>query len=434
MILRKTLDWLLVLLSLGLYMVFRRPIIYTGIAITVMLYRTYLAYKEGKRAQYWAGLVSTGLLVLGIVINRYLFSSLAALVTGLISFGLLFSDSDTKKASTKKHSFSQNVFKLLGQSVIGIALLSFIGLNVTVIYPKSIVQLVGVWFGQEVVKPESVEKNSDGTVYYRNLTYKSDYSNNKLDIFTAPNAKGTIFYVHGGGFVGDDKSAREDYLFQFVKEGYNAVSINYALAPEVSYLAAQKQANEALKFVVEKADDYGIDPNKIVLAGDSAGGQIAGQLANILTNSAYAKEVGILPANQETDFIPKGYIAISSLTHAPNYSQTGFFLIDWIFDAVGRDYFGTTDVVHSKAAMQASVRNHVTSKFPATFVTDGNIFTFTKDSKQFVESLKAKGIAVDSYIPEKSEAILPHIFEVDVDNDYAKKVHQEHLAFLEDVL
>ena len=108
--------------------------------------------------------------------------------------------------------------------------------------------------------------------------------------------------------------------------------------------------------------------------------------------------------------------------------------IDWIFDAVGRDYFGTTDVAHSKAAIQASVRNHVTSKFPATFVTDGNIFTFTKDSKQFVESLKAKGIAVDSYIPEKSEAILPHIFEVDVDNDYAKKVHQEHLAFLEDVL
>ncbi|MGQ9412596.1 hypothetical protein [Streptococcus pluranimalium] len=123
-------------------MVFRRPIIYTGIAITVMLYRTYLAYKEGKRAQYWAGLVSTGLLVLGIVINRYLFSSLAALVTGLISFGLLFSDSDTKKASTKKHSFSQNIFKLLGQSMIGIALLSFIGLNVTVMARFIIVTLL----------------------------------------------------------------------------------------------------------------------------------------------------------------------------------------------------------------------------------------------------------------------------------------------------
>jgi len=56
------------------------------------------------------------------------------------------------------------------------------------------------------------------------------------------------------------------------------------------------QVNMALDHLVRNATDLHIDPEAIVLAGDSAGAQIAAQLAIITTDVAYARRIGIVPS------------------------------------------------------------------------------------------------------------------------------------------
>src|SRR5690606_34597105 len=62
-----------------------------------------------------------------------------------------------------------------------------------------------------------------------------------------------------------------------------------------TYPTPTRQVNQALAYLVKHADEYDIDPTRIFLAGDSAGAQIAGQMANLVTSPSYAAKVGIVP-------------------------------------------------------------------------------------------------------------------------------------------
>ncbi len=62
------------------------------------------------------------------------------------------------------------------------------------------------------------------------------------------------------------------------------------------YPLAVHQLNDALAYIDAHADELGVDPNQIVLAGDSAGGQLASQMATLMTSPDYADIMGITPA------------------------------------------------------------------------------------------------------------------------------------------
>lgn len=89
-----------------------------------------------------------------------------------------------------------------------------------------------------------------------------------------------LFYIHGGGWVAGSVYAVEKPC-KLVAELADAVvfNIDYTLAPEGPYPAAFNELWAALKHIYEHADQYGIDPGKIMVAGDSAGGNLAAALA-----------------------------------------------------------------------------------------------------------------------------------------------------------
>src|SRR6478672_8738734 len=72
-----------------------------------------------------------------------------------------------------------------------------------------------------------------------------------------------------------------------------AVWVDYSIAPGSRYPTPVKQVAAALDHLVDHADRLGVDPARIVLAGDSAGAQIAAQVALLVTDPAYAADVGI---------------------------------------------------------------------------------------------------------------------------------------------
>lgn len=85
-----------------------------------------------------------------------------------------------------------------------------------------------------------------------------------------------VVFAHGGGFVFCDLDSHDE-LCRSMAEGVGAVvvAVDYRLAPEHQAPAAHDDVYAALEWAAKNAGDYGADPSNIVLAGDSAGGNLA---------------------------------------------------------------------------------------------------------------------------------------------------------------
>jgi acetyl esterase len=97
----------------------------------------------------------------------------------------------------------------------------------------------------------------------------------------------TILYIHGGGFVmgsleGYDLACR----YFCARSGCAVVAVDYRLAPEHKFPAAIDDTLAAYRWLAEDATSLGLDPARIVVAGDSAGGTIAAVAARELRGEA----------------------------------------------------------------------------------------------------------------------------------------------------
>lgn len=99
-----------------------------------------------------------------------------------------------------------------------------------------------------------------------------------------------MVYFHGGGYYLDLLDAFDSYLYEFVKRlDMIVIAVDYDLAPEHSYPEQNDQSMRVVKYVLKQAgggkddqDLVGLDPKRVVLAGDEAGGQIAAVLTQQL--------------------------------------------------------------------------------------------------------------------------------------------------------
>lgn len=81
--------------------------------------------------------------------------------------------------------------------------------------------------------------------------------------------------VHGGGWVAGDKQQYITYIFQPLSDaGYAWFSINYRLAPQFKFPADADDVESAIRFVKANAARYKVDPRRIALIGESAGGHL----------------------------------------------------------------------------------------------------------------------------------------------------------------
>ena len=81
--------------------------------------------------------------------------------------------------------------------------------------------------------------------------------------------------VHGGGWVAGDKQQYITYIFQPLSDaGFAWFSINYRLAPQFRFPADADDVASAIQFVKANAAKYKVDPKRIALIGESAGGHL----------------------------------------------------------------------------------------------------------------------------------------------------------------
>lgn len=108
-----------------------------------------------------------------------------------------------------------------------------------------------------------------------------------------------LVWIHGGGFVfGDIYTAGATCRALANRTGFVVVAVRYRLAPEHPLEAGREDCLTAIRWLAEHASEFGGDPRRIALGGDSAGGGIAALVAQECARSgpALAAQVLVYPA------------------------------------------------------------------------------------------------------------------------------------------
>lgn len=156
-----------------------------------------------------------------------------------------------------------------------------------------------------------------------NITYKKVGEKElKLDIyypfFSIEKNYPVIIFVHGGGFVIGEKNDinRFNSVFQaMLREGWAVVSVDYRLLKrDILFPVSVEDVKDAVWWVVENADIYEFDTDKIGLWGTSAGGNLALLTALTYRNEQSNKD-NIIENNYENDSLIDFVLAISSPTN-----------------------------------------------------------------------------------------------------------------------
>jgi acetyl esterase/lipase len=122
-----------------------------------------------------------------------------------------------------------------------------------------------------------------GTKIQENIPYNNDtLKKHLLDIYVPANAKGAVplvIWIHGGGWLGNDKYADMGYMkstvTEIVNSGFALASIDYRFSTQAVFPAQIQDCNKAISFLYDNAAKYGFDKKRFAVMGFSAGGHLA---------------------------------------------------------------------------------------------------------------------------------------------------------------
>lgn len=244
---------------------------------------------------------------------------------------------------------------------------------------------------------ESIKEN--GIYYVSDLKYGDEYPNSYLDI-SYPNEdrtvdRATIIYFHGGGYfsgsksMGDPLAANNDsnYLYdKLVSEGYNLVNVDYALVPDYKFPVPLIQMNQAINYLVDNADELGLNMNNVVIMGGSAGAIMTAQYGAILSNPEYEKSFDFEESPKLTLKDVKALVVDDAPIDIPSFDTFGIKVIisNYLDDSI---FFR-----NKEKAKQYNAINYITKDYPSTFLTAGTDDGFPKDMQHMSDKLTEVGV------------------------------------------
>ena len=134
-----------------------------------------------------------------------------------------------------------------------------------------------------LLKEQGKSTDPEPGVTAKDMTYPTEGGTQTVRIYTPDGTTGplpVVVYYHGGGFVIADLDTY-DATPRAIAKGVKAIvaSVEYRHAPEAKFPAQQEDAVAAYKWVVANAKSFGGDASKVALVGESAGGNLATNVA-----------------------------------------------------------------------------------------------------------------------------------------------------------
>jgi acetyl esterase/lipase len=249
-----------------------------------------------------------------------------------------------------------------------------------------------------------------------------------LDIYTPDGTRAkplpVILWVHGGGFISSSAATISDYAILLAHAGYTVASLDYSLAPGARYPVPVRQGNAALRYLTANAGRFGGDPSRIVLGGDSAGAQIASQLAAVQTSPALAASMGLAAAVPPGAL--RGVVLFCGLYDMSTVAGTGFPALRTYLWA----YTGTRDWTSYPAIGQLSATRYITSRYPPAFLSAGDADPFGSQATELAAVLKRQQVPATTLFWTGTGDHLGHEYQFNFGLPQARTAFQRTLAFL----
>jgi acetyl esterase len=194
-----------------------------------------------------------------------------------------------------------------------------------------------------------------------------------------------LVFFHGGGWVIGDLDSHDVVCRKLADEGQlMVISVDYRLAPEHKFPAAVDDAIAATKWIAGNAQQLGADASRLMVGGDSAGGNLAAVVAIAARDGngpAIAGQVLIYPATESARTHPSHREPETSilLTHS---------VTKWFYD----QYLGSAADVHDWRASPARAKTLI--GLPPAYVLTAGADPLRDEGDEYATRLKEAGVPV----------------------------------------
>ena len=205
---------------------------------------------------------------------------------------------------------------------------------------------------------------------------------------TAPAA--ALLWIHGGGYVMGDAAGADDSCAEVVTTfGVPVLSVDYRLAPAHPFPAPLDDCHAALCWLLEHADELGVDPTRVVVGGDSAGGGLAAALAQRATDEglAVAFQLLLYPMLDDRTVLRSARLDEWTLMWTPPSNRYGW-----------ASYLQAEPGVGSPPPYAAPARRTDLSGLPPAWIGVGDVDLFHAEDVDYANRLRAAGVECELYV------------------------------------
>ena len=262
-----------------------------------------------------------------------------------------------------------------------------------------------------------------------NVSYGSCDKWHLLDLYRPKETEGklpVLLNIHGGAWVYGDKKVYAPSCMYLATQGFAVVNASYRLAPKHTFPAPLEDVGAMVEWVVDHAEEYGLDISNLFFVGDSAGAHLATAYTAIQLNEAYAKSFPGIKVDER--FIPKGLLL-----------NCGVFDIEVEWKKQGRaltpfltDLLGEKPTVES--VKQMSPAQFITSDFPSVHLTTSNGDFLRKHSYRLKEVLEKKSVEVVFKDYGEKKKPQGHVFHLNLKNKVGQECNADQLEFVKQMM
>jgi acetyl esterase len=234
----------------------------------------------------------------------------------------------------------------------------------------------------------------------RNVDYgPAKRPNNRLDVYVPtrpPRPLPVVMYVHGGGFAMLSKDTHRVMAMAVARAGYLVFNINYRQGPRHRYPEPLEDACQALLWVRDHCAEYGGDPSRIALAGESAGGNLVTALAvacswrrpEPFARRLFDAGISLRAVVSTYGFLDLGHTG-QYLAHPRMSRWTKALLLDAARSYLGHDVRGAVEAYPLASPLRILEGGHPDRPLPPFFASVGTRDPLLRCSKRLKAALDA---------------------------------------------
>jgi acetyl esterase/lipase len=231
-----------------------------------------------------------------------------------------------------------------------------------------------------------------------------------------------VLFFHGGGYIFGHIDLFDGPVSRYVTaSGVSFLSVEYRRAPEHPFPTPLEDAYAALRWINEHASELGVDPDRVGVMGDSAGGGMAAALTILARERGgpkIARQILLMPMLDDRTRTPDPHIAPYALWSYDDSATA--------WPALLGDAAGGPDV----PATAAPARLEDATGLPPAYIEVGQIDVFRDEDMAYATKLSRAGVPVEFHLHPGA----PHEFDsIAFDSDVARRAIADRVRVLRSI-